>query len=48
MEPKRDSPWGIFVGQTTMASSIPLGLYGLAAARYIRPTSSGTRRRSRA
>jgi amino acid transporter len=37
--PKRDIPWGIFIGLTLV--SIPLVLYGLAATRYIPPDKLG-------
>ena len=37
--PKRDIPWGIFVGLTLVA--VPLVLYGLAATRYIPPDQLG-------
>jgi amino acid transporter len=37
--PKRDIPWGIFIGLTLV--SIPLVLYGLAATRYIPPDELG-------
>lgn len=37
--PRRDIPWGIFLGLTLV--SIPLVLYGLAATRYVPPDQLG-------
>ena len=37
--PERDVPWGIFIGLALIA--VPLGLYGLAATRYLPPDQLG-------